>query len=86
MKVQRREVTDLITRDGETAVLVDGMLVRLSELGATMYALTELPVEIGLLARTLEAHFGSPEEGSSLDATKETVAELVRHRVVRVLP
>lgn len=86
MKVQRREVTDAITRDGETALLVDGALVRLGALGAMIYALTEEPVEIGHLARTLESHFGAPEGRTSLDATKDAVAELVRHMVLRVPP
>lgn len=85
MRVQRAEVTDALTRDGVTAVLVDGELVRLSELSAAVYALTEDPVEIDHLARALEARFGVPEGRTSLDATADAVAQLVSHQVLRVL-
>ena len=85
MKVQRREVTDELTRDGETALLVDGLLVRLSELSALVYDLTEEPVEVGHLAHVLESRFGAPEGRTTLDATQDAVADLVRHGILREL-
>ena len=86
MKVQRREATDVLTCDGETAVLIDETVLRLSELSAVIYALTEDPVEIGRLARELESRFGVPEGSSSLDSTREAVAELVRRGVLKATP
>jgi len=82
VKVQRLKVTDELTRDGETALLVDGLLVRLSELSALVYALTEEPVEVRRLAHALESHFGAPEGRTSFDATQDAVAELVRHGIL----
>jgi hypothetical protein len=82
VKVQRCQVTDELTRDGETALLVDGLLVRLSELSALVYALTEKPVEIGHLAHALESQFGAPEGRAALDATQDAVADLIRHGIL----
>ena len=55
MKVQRREATDILTRDGETALLLDATVLRLSELSAAIYALTEDPVEVSRLAADLDS-------------------------------
>ena len=82
MKVQRREITDILTRDGEAAVLVDEVLVRLSELSAIVYDLTEEPVDVVHLAHMLESRFGAPEGRTTLDATHDAVAELVRHGIL----
>ena len=79
MRVQRREATDILTRDGETAVLIDGTVLRLSELGARVFALTEHMVEVGRLASDLEALFGAPEGSTSLEATERVVTELIGH-------
>ena len=82
MKVQRAEVADAITRDGETAVLVRRRLVRLSELSAAIWVMTEDAVDITELAEHLESAFGRPEDRSSLAATKDAVAEMLRHGVL----
>lgn len=85
MKVQRREAADVLTRDGETAVLLTkGGLVRLSALSAAVYALTEESVEVDALARDLESRFGAPAGQTSLDATKDAVTDLVHHGVLQV--
>ena len=86
MRVQRVPADDLLVRDGETAVLLDGMVVRLSELSAAIYDLTGDMVEVGRLARELEARFGAPEGSTSMEATGHAVAELLRHGVLRSDP
>ena len=86
MKVQRREATDVLTCDGETAVLLGETALRLSELSAVIYALTEVPVEIERLASELESRFGVPEGSSSLDSTRDAVTELVRRGVLQAAP
>ena len=86
MRVQRVPADDLLVRDGETAVLLDGMVVRLSELSAAIYDLTGDMVEVGRLARELEARFGAPEGSTSREATDHAVAELLRHGVLRSDP
>ena len=86
MRVQRVPADDLLVRDGETAILVDGMAVRLSELGAVIYDITEHLVEVGRLARDLEARFGAPVGSTSREATDHAVAEMLRHGVLKVAP
>lgn len=83
MKVHRLEATDVLTRDGETAVLVSGIVLRLSEISAAIYALTEDPVEVSRLATDLESRFGAPEALTARQATDEAVAELIRHGLLR---
>ena len=85
MRVQRRhdQIVDWLTRDGETVVLARRSIVRLSDIAAKIFDLTEQPVEIETLARQLEAEFGTPDRGSALQATTDAVTELVRHGVVR---
>ena len=86
MRVQRVPADDLLVRGGETALLVEGMAVRLSELSAAIYDLTGDMVEVGHLARELEARFGAPEGATSREATDHAVAELLRHGVLRSDP
>jgi len=86
MRVQRVPADDLLVRDGETAILLDGMVVRLSELSAAIYDLTGDMVEVGRLARELEARFGAPEGSTSREATDHAVADLLRHGVLRSDP
>lgn len=84
MRVRRRQAMDVLTRGGETAVLIDGTVLRLSELSAVIYDLTKDPVEVGRLAGELESRFGAPDGStSSRDATEDAVAELVRRGVLR---
>lgn len=82
MRVQRVPADDMLVRDGETAVLVDGVVVRLSELSAVIYDLTEDLVDVRHLARELEARFGAPEGLTSEEATGHAVTELLRHGVL----
>jgi len=82
VKVQRRPAIDVLVRDGETAILLDDTAVRLSELGATIYALTENSMEVSALALELESRYGPPESSSSQEATESAVAELVSRGVL----
>ncbi|HQE32933.1 MAG TPA: hypothetical protein PLG38_13055 [Propionibacteriaceae bacterium] len=83
MKVQRLEATDVLTRAGETAVLIDGVVLRLSEISAEIYALTEHLVEVSRLATDLESRFGAPEGTTTRQATDAAVAELIHHGLLR---
>ena len=82
MTVRRRRARDVLVRDGETAVLVTGRVVRLGELSSMIYALCAEPIEVEQLARALETSFGAPEGISVVQATKDAVADLVRHGVL----
>lgn len=83
MRLVRREADDVLTRDGQTAVLMDGEVRRLSALSAEVYALLEAPLDIEELARELGSRFGSPEGTSVAEATKNAVADLIRHGIIR---
>ena len=83
MRVQRVPANDLLVRDGETAILVDGMAVRLSELSAAIYDLTDEVIDVGELALELEARFGAPDVSTTREDNDRTVAELLRHGVLR---
>lgn len=83
MRVRQSPATDVLERDGETAVLVDDIVVRLGELSSVLYALCGQPIDVTDLARALEARFGVPAGRSSLDATKDAVEEMVHHGVLR---
>lgn len=78
MKVQRREPVDLLVRNGETAVLFADVIMRLSELSAMLYNLAEEPVALEDLARDLEFHFGAPADRTSLQATTDTVRDMLQ--------
>jgi len=78
VKVHQREATDVLARDGETAVLVGEHVLRLGALSSMLYALCESPIDVGALANELEACFGAPADRSALQATAEAVAEMVR--------
>ncbi|MFC7488071.1 hypothetical protein ACOCJ7_18095 [Knoellia sp. CPCC 206453] len=85
MKVQRWEPTDELFHDGEVAVLIRGSVVRLSALSTAIYTLTEQPLDVDELSRELQSRFGVPPDSSTLQKTKDAVAELIRfgilHRV-----
>jgi hypothetical protein len=82
MKVKRGDVTDVLSRDGETAVLIDGHALRLGVLGAAILELAEDWVDVEELAAALAARFGPPETSSATAATKSAVTELLRHRAL----
>ena len=86
MRYQRRhdEILDWLSRDGETIVLTRYGVVRLSEVGALVFELTQDAVEVGALSERLEEVFGAPAGAAgALDATKDAVTDLVRLGVLR---
>ena len=82
MRVQRWEATDELLRDGEAAILIRGSVVRLTELSTVVYLLTEQAIDVRDLADELESRFGVPADGSTLDKTKDAVAELIRYGIL----
>ena len=67
----------------ETAVLIDGTVLRLSEVSATILTLTQNVVEVGRLAGELESRFGAPEVSTSLEATEKVSAQLISHGLLK---
>ncbi|KRE43449.1 hypothetical protein [Knoellia sp. Soil729] len=83
MRVQRWEPTDALLRDDVALVFVRGTVVRLSELSTAIFTLTEDPIAVDDLAAELKTRFGAPKTGSTLDATKDAVADLIRNGILR---
>ena len=84
--MRRRPPADVLVRDGETAVLVDGTIVRLSELSSTLYAECSTEKSSTELSRSLEAAFGPPHDVSALEATERAITEMVAHGVLELIP
>jgi hypothetical protein len=85
VKVRRRPPADVLVRDGETAVLVDGTIVRLSELSSMLYAECSTEKTSTELSRSLEATFGAPPDGSALEATERAITEMLAHGVLELV-
>ncbi|MFC6420456.1 hypothetical protein [Ornithinimicrobium tianjinense] len=69
---------DELHRDGESLVLVDGRVQRVSALGTAVRELAAQPVGEDVLARMLEERFGAPPTGDLLTLTRAALADLVR--------
>ena len=64
-------------------MLVRGSVVRLTPVSTKIYLLTEVAVDVADLATQLESRFGAPADGSTLEQTKDAVAELIRYGILR---
>lgn len=85
MKVRRRPAADVLVRDGETAVLVDGTIVRLSELSSLLYAECSTEKTSTELSQCLETAFGAPPDLPALEATERAIEEMVAHGVLELV-
>jgi hypothetical protein len=68
---------DELHRGGESLVLLDGQLHRVSALGTLLRERACGPVTLEELAATLEEAFGTPPEGTALTLTRQAVETLV---------
>lgn len=68
---------DELHRGGESLVLVDGHVHRVSPLGTLVRERAGGPVTLEELARELQEAFGPPARGSALDLTREAVEALL---------
>ena len=77
MKVRRAAMTDRFVDDGESVVLVDHMVVRLSALPTAILESAATWTEVADLAAMLERQFGPPPDGlDAVAAAERTVREL----------
>lgn len=86
MRVRALPVHDELVRDGESVVLLDGHLLRLSPVATAIRALAREWVELDRLAALLEDEFGAPEGVPAVESTAAAVADLHRSGVVAVDP
>lgn len=83
MKVRRLPVIDEYVEDGRSAVLVEGQVFALSEVGTSVLALLgEEWTEVPHLEAALEEAVGVPEEGTLSAALAPFLDELVSHRLI----
>lgn len=74
---------DELHHGGESLVLVDGRVHRVSPIGAAIRERAVDGADVAELAAALEDSFGPPEAGSTLDLTLEAVDALVRAGLLR---
>lgn len=82
MRVQRAPADDFMVRDGETAVLAAGSLVRLTAIGTFIYRFCAEPTDVPTLTAALAAEFGQPSGGSVVDATNTALELMIANRVL----
>jgi hypothetical protein len=68
---------DELHRGGESLVLLDGQVHRVSPLGTLVRERAGGPVTLEELAVTLQEAFGPPAQGTALDLTREAVQALL---------
>lgn len=86
-EVRRIEPVDVLTRDQQTLVLYERGVVQLGPIGAAIFRRTaSTPLSVRDLAAALEAEFGPTPEGSTSDATRTAVDDLVRQGVLARVP
>lgn len=83
MKVRRLPVIDEYVEDGRSAVLVQGKVFALSEIGTSVLALLgEEWITLEQLESGLEETIGAPEEGSLSEALAPFLDELASHQLI----
>lgn len=68
---------DELHRDGESLVLLDGQVQRVSALGTAIRRLALPTATLGELAAALEQEFGAPPAGDLLAVTRQAADDLV---------
>lgn len=68
---------DELHRHGESLVLLDGMVQRISALGTVVRAHAVEPATVEALAAALEEEFGAPPEDSTVEMTQRSLDALV---------
>lgn len=77
MSVRAVVAHDELHRDGESLVLVEGQVHRVSALGTFIRERAGGPVTLEELAQALETAFGPPPEGTALEQTRAAVEVLL---------
>lgn len=78
---------DELHHEGESLVLLDGQVQRVSALGTTIRrACSSGPLALEALAELLEQEFGPPPQGSTLELTRRALDDLVAAGLLEVLP
>ena len=74
---RRVEGHDELHHEGESLVLIDGEVKRISALGTSLRRLTVEPRSLAELTQGLVEEYGAPPEGSAEDVTRGAIAALV---------
>lgn len=68
---------DELHEGGESLVLVDGQVRRVSMIGTSIRAMATEGISVADLSRALEEEYGAPPEGDADDLTRRAVADLL---------
>lgn len=68
---------DELHHEGESLVLMDGEVRRVSPIGTTIRTLAADGIAVEDLARALEEEYGIPPEGEVLELTRRAVSDLL---------
>lgn len=68
---------DELHHEGESLVLIDGEVKRISALGTSLRGLTDEPRTLAELTEALVREFGAPPDGSADEVTRQAVDALV---------
>lgn len=86
MSVRAVAAHDELHHEGESLVLVDGQVHRVSALGTTIRrAAADGPRSVEALTEVLEEEFGTPPEGSAHELTRRAVDALVAAGLLEVV-
>ena len=68
---------DELAGDGESLVLIDGLVRRVSLIGTAIRDIAAAGITFDDLVVALEEEFGTPTEGSAVDLTRRAVEDLL---------
>lgn len=76
---------DQLSRDDGALLLYEGNLLRLSPIAAAVADLARDGIDFEDLVTSLEARFGVPDTGSTTQATRAIVTELIDRGVIHAI-
>lgn len=85
VRVRSVPAHDELHHEGESLVLVDGQVHRVSALGTAIRRRAVEPATLEELAQALEEEFGAPPEGSAVELTQGAVDTLVAAGLLQVV-
>lgn len=77
---------DELHKDGESLVLLDGQVRRMSPIGTVIRASAQQGATVERLAEVLEEIFGVPEDGDALSLTRTAVRTMLAEGLLEELP
>jgi len=84
MRVSRGSITDAVTRDGETVVMVGDQVMLLSPLASAALARIDGDTDVAVVGAALVEMFGAPPDGDPISMTLSVLQDLSAAGVVKL--